>query len=146
MASIKLRLPYQKLQKPPPELDGGFAAEEEDLQRRGSRAAGGGDRRRWQLRLGGRRGRRWWRRPRVRILPLRRLLGRRARLVRASLGRVVRRFREGRSHLGEIFAGNYLFVQVTPAPVRPCLGEKPPQAVGRGLAPPPSWYCLPGVA
>lgn len=145
MASIKLRLPYQKLRKQPPEVDDESAAEEEELQRRARSAAAAG--RRWRLRLG--RPRRW-RRPRLRILPLRQLLARRARLVRASLGRVVRRFKEGRSQLGELFAGNYLFVQVTPATLGASLEKKAPQPGSHGrraaLPAPAPWYCLPGVS
>ncbi|CAA6659568.1 unnamed protein product [Spirodela intermedia] len=37
--------------------------------------------------------------------------------MRASLRRVVGRLNEARSHFGELFSGNYVFMQVNPAPV-----------------------------
>ncbi|KAI6700768.1 hypothetical protein NL676_015092 [Syzygium grande] len=57
----------------------------------------------------------------LRVPGLRRLLRRRARLVRAvrvSCAKVVRRLRESQSHFGDLFAGNYLFLQVNPTPVK----------------------------
>ncbi|KXG34084.2 uncharacterized protein LOC8081317 [Sorghum bicolor] len=73
------------------------------------------------------RGRRPWRgsgRPRRRRLrvwgALARALRRRAAAagarVRASVARVARRLREGRPYVGDLFAGNYMFLQVTPSP------------------------------
>ncbi|XP_008656884.1 uncharacterized protein [Zea mays] len=37
-------------------------------------------------------------------------------LVRASVARVARRLREGRPYVGDLFAGNYMFLQVAPSP------------------------------
>jgi len=34
--------------------------------------------------------------------------------VRASVARVARRLREGRPYVGDLFAGNYMFLQVSP--------------------------------
>ncbi|XP_042423204.1 uncharacterized protein LOC122010792 [Zingiber officinale] len=60
------------------------------------------------------------RRPRLRVAGLRRLLTKKAAAARAavsvSLDKVLRRLKEGRPHLGELFAGNYMFMQVTPSP------------------------------
>ena len=36
--------------------------------------------------------------------------------VRASVARVVRRLKEGRPYIGDLFAGNYMFMQVAPSP------------------------------
>ncbi|KAK1258197.1 hypothetical protein QJS04_geneDACA021087 [Acorus gramineus] len=62
------------------------------------------------------------RRPRVRVPKLARALRRKARAVcsrvRVSFGRVVERLRESRSHMGELFGGNYLFMQVSPASLK----------------------------
>ncbi|KAF6145369.1 hypothetical protein GIB67_004468 [Kingdonia uniflora] len=58
------------------------------------------------------------RRPKVRIPGLRKFLRRKAKLfsfVKVSMGKVLQRLKESRSHMGEIFAGNYLFVQVSPS-------------------------------
>ncbi|CAA7404844.1 unnamed protein product [Spirodela intermedia] len=124
MASYRMRLSYQKLRKGRAELEGGLEEEDEEEGGGGGgrredppqRAAAASRRSGGWLRLGWRRrrkGSRRWRR--LRIL---RLLRRKAGLVRASLRRVVRRFKEGSSQFGDLFAGNYLFVQVTPAPLR----------------------------
>lgn len=71
----------------------------------------------------------WWRlrrvpirrRLRVRLPGLRRLRRRKARLmasVRASWTRVMQRLKEGQEHFGDLFAGNYLFLQVNPTPAK----------------------------
>ncbi|XP_074560436.1 uncharacterized protein LOC141816588 [Curcuma longa] len=68
------------------------------------------------------------RRARLRVAGLRRLLRKKAVAVRAavsmSLDKVLRRLKEGRPYLGELFAGNYMFMQVTPSPTLQYL-EKP---------------------
>lgn len=121
MASTRLKFSYRRLRKDPPEPeeDGGREVAQQ------VRAVGGG------------RGRR--RRPRVRIARLRCLLRRQGVRMRASLRRVVGRLNEARSHFGELFSGNYVFMQVNPAPV-----GKPFAAVHGGV-PPPSRYYLPRV-
>lgn len=48
----------------------------------------------------------------IRILRLKRLLLRRRK--GGPWGRVVKRLKESRSHLGDLFAGNYLFLPVSP--------------------------------
>lgn len=67
-------------------------------------------------------------RPRLRVAALRRLLRKKATAVRVavsvSLDKVLRRLKEGRPYLGELFAGNYMFMQVSPSPTLPYL-EKP---------------------
>lgn len=59
-------------------------------------------------------------RPRLRISRLARVLRRKAAAVggavRASVAKVVRRLREGSPYVGDLFAGNYMFMQVTPSP------------------------------
>ncbi|RLN21689.1 uncharacterized protein C2845_PM07G34310 [Panicum miliaceum] len=77
----------------------------------GAAAARGRWRQQWQRRA---------RRPRLRISGLARALRRRAAAVggrvRASVAKVARRLREGRPYIGDLFAGNYMFMQVAPSP------------------------------
>jgi len=77
----------------------------------GAAVARGRRRQQWQRRA---------RRPRLRISGLARALRRRAAAVggrvRASVAKVARRLREGRPYIGELFAGNYMFMQVAPSP------------------------------
>ncbi|KAH0471012.1 hypothetical protein IEQ34_000735 [Dendrobium chrysotoxum] len=74
----------------------------------------------------GHHGRRWgrsrwsWRRPRVRVAGLlRRVVRGKAAAVRAamraSLKKVMIRLKEGKPYVGELFAGNYMFMQVNPS-------------------------------
>ncbi|CAO1940881.1 unnamed protein product [Urochloa humidicola] len=60
------------------------------------------------------------RRRRLRISGLARALRRRAAAVggkvRAAAAKVARRLREGRPYIGDLFAGNYMFMQVAPSP------------------------------
>lgn len=65
------------------------------------------------------------RRFKLKIPSLRRFIRRKAKLVssiRVSFARVVKRLKESQSHLGDLFAGNYLFLQVTPTSFR-CLDK-----------------------
>ena len=77
----------------------------------GAAMARGRRRQQWQRRA---------RRPRLRISGLARALRRRAAAVggrvRASVAKVARRLREGRPYIGDLFAGNYMFMQVAPSP------------------------------
>ncbi|KAF8378197.1 hypothetical protein HHK36_029534 [Tetracentron sinense] len=60
-------------------------------------------------------------RSKIRIPGLRRFLRRKARMfstVRVSLGRVLKRLKDSQSHMGDLFAGNYLFMQVSPSPLK----------------------------
>ncbi|XP_011005566.1 PREDICTED: uncharacterized protein LOC105111806 [Populus euphratica] len=50
-----------------------------------------------------------------------RLLRRRVKLVsavRLSCAKVMKRLKEGQAHFGDLFAGNYLFIQVNPTPLK----------------------------
>ncbi|KAL5172089.1 hypothetical protein HKD37_16G044912 [Glycine soja] len=63
------------------------------------------------------------RRFRLKIPSLRRLWRKRARLVssmRISYAKVMKRFKEGQVHFGDLFAGNYLFMHVNPTSLK-CL-------------------------
>ncbi|KAL6520198.1 hypothetical protein OROMI_032378 [Orobanche minor] len=61
---------------------------------------------------------------RVRVPSLRKFLRRKARLllpplpVRFAWKKVYGRLNESRSHFGDLFAGNYVFMQVTPTPLK----------------------------
>lgn len=54
----------------------------------------------------------------IRIPGLGRLLIRKARLVKLGWRKVVSRLKESQSHFGDLFAGNYLFMQVSPTPLK----------------------------
>ncbi|KAB2614019.1 hypothetical protein D8674_036335 [Pyrus ussuriensis x Pyrus communis] len=56
----------------------------------------------------------------LRVPSLRRLLflRRRVKVISALCAKVVRRFKEGQSHFGDLFAGNYLFLQVNPSSLK----------------------------
>ncbi|CAI9115539.1 OLC1v1016460C1 [Oldenlandia corymbosa var. corymbosa] len=58
------------------------------------------------------------RRLKVRIPSLRRFLRRKARLVTVACKKIVKRLKESQSHFGDLFAGNYLFLQVAPTPLK----------------------------
>ncbi|KAK7338629.1 hypothetical protein VNO77_19250 [Canavalia gladiata] len=63
------------------------------------------------------------RRFRLKIPSLRRLWRKKARLVstmRVSYAKVMKRFKDGQVHFGDLFAGNYLFLQVNPSSLK-CL-------------------------
>ncbi|XP_062105598.1 uncharacterized protein LOC133817190 [Humulus lupulus] len=59
----------------------------------------------------------------LKIPSLRRLLRRKSKLVssvRVSISNVVKRLKESQSHLSDLFAGNYMFLQVSPTSLK-CL-------------------------
>lgn len=103
-----LKFSYQRLRKLPilssTQQEQEKEEEEEEVVRRNNISSS-----RW-LRL--RSGRR--RRRRIRIFGLRRLIRRKARVVSGAVKKVLKRLKEGRPYLGEIFAGNYMFMQLTP--------------------------------
>ncbi|KAF3340908.1 hypothetical protein FCM35_KLT09752 [Carex littledalei] len=75
--------------------------------------------RKWSFRTGGT-GRRWRRpRTRLRIASLKRVLRRKARVVgtafKFSVAKVVKRFKEGKPYIADLFTGNYMFLQVAPS-------------------------------
>ena len=117
MASTNLKLSYRRLRQAGEEDEGG------------RKNVGGGKRRR---------------RPRLRIARLRFLLRRHGGKVRASLRKVVGRLNEARSHFGYLFSGNYMFMQVNPAPLGRGLKGKE-FGGGYGAVAPPSGYYLPRV-
>ncbi|GAB2286608.1 hypothetical protein Dimus_021003 [Dionaea muscipula] len=55
------------------------------------------------------------RRLKIRVPGLKRFFKRKARLMRAAWCKMVKRLKESQAHFGDLFAGNYLFMQVTPA-------------------------------
>lgn len=83
------------------------------------------------------------RRFKLKVPSLRRILRRRAKLasaIRVSLGRVVKRLKESQSHLNELFAGNYLFLQINPPSLK-CLDKG-----GHNLHGLSSRYSIPRIA
>lgn len=60
----------------------------------------------------------------VKIPSLKKFLRRKARVVVASLAKVVKRLKDSQAHFGDLFAGNYLFMQVTPTPLKYAASDK----------------------
>ncbi|KAF5746908.1 hypothetical protein HS088_TW06G01084 [Tripterygium wilfordii] len=61
---------------------------------------------------------------RIKIPSLRRFLTKKVRLVsavRVSCAKVVKRLKESQAHFGDLFAGNYLFLQVNPSSLKKCI-------------------------
>lgn len=74
---------------------------------------------------------------RRRVVSLRRLLLLRRKLklfcdyFRISFAKVVKRFKEGQSNFGDLFAGNYMFLQINPSSLK-CLDHRPNNHTGAG--------------
>lgn len=93
-----------------------------------------------------RRRRSWWRRkPRLKIPGLRRLAKKRTRSLKSAVKKVVERLKEGRSHLGYLFAGNYMLMQINPSSPTTMSYLDKSFTGGHKLPPPPSRYHLPYV-
>ncbi|GER33311.1 glycogen synthase [Striga asiatica] len=58
------------------------------------------------------------RKQRLKIPSLRRFLRRKARVLKFAWKKVCKRLKESQSHFGDLFGGNYLFMQVTPTPLQ----------------------------
>ncbi|KAK1438801.1 hypothetical protein QVD17_04612 [Tagetes erecta] len=54
----------------------------------------------------------------MKIPSLKKLMRRRGRLVMVSMAKVIKRLKESQSHFGDLFAGNYLFMQINPPPLK----------------------------
>ncbi|CAL5191655.1 unnamed protein product [Lathyrus oleraceus] len=66
------------------------------------------------------------RRFKLKIPSLRRLWRKKVKVVssmRISCAKVMKRFKDGHVHFGDLFAGNYLFMQVNPSSLN-CLGKE----------------------
>ncbi|XP_020108633.1 uncharacterized protein LOC109724275 [Ananas comosus] len=112
-SSSMIKLSYQKLHKLPTTSDD---HEPSTLTKRSSSSSSRRRRSNW-LRLDNGVGRRRrWHRPRVTVAGLRRLIRRKAMAVRSAVAKVARRLKEGRPYAAELFAGNYMFMQVGPSP------------------------------
>ncbi|KVI02502.1 uncharacterized protein LOC112513591 [Cynara cardunculus var. scolymus] len=65
----------------------------------------------------------------MKIPSLRKFVRRRARVVMVSMAKVLKRLKDSQSHFGDLFAGNYLFMQVNPAPLK---SSSSPYAINHG--------------
>ena len=84
----------------------------------------------------------------LKIPSLRRIIRRKAKLVsaiRVSFSNIVKRLKESQSHLGDLFAGNYLFLQVTPSSLK-CLDNHHKAYYRHGINGFPSRYSIPRIA
>ncbi|XP_023756238.1 uncharacterized protein LOC111904743 [Lactuca sativa] len=54
----------------------------------------------------------------MKIPSLRKFMRRKARVVMLSMAKVVKRLKDSQSHFGDLFAGNYLFMQVNPSSLK----------------------------
>lgn len=52
-----------------------------------------------------------------------RLLTRKGSLLKIVLSKICRRLKESQAHFGDLFAGNYMFMQVTPTPLKKCFDD-----------------------
>ncbi|XVF16307.1 hypothetical protein REPUB_Repub10bG0020000 [Reevesia pubescens] len=82
------------------------------------------------------------RRFRVKVPSLKRLLRRKVKLVRLSFAKLIKRLKESQAHFGDLFAGNYMFIQVNPTTMK-CFEKS---CEGPGLKALPSRSSLPGIA
>ncbi|KAJ9152830.1 hypothetical protein P3X46_026349 [Hevea brasiliensis] len=78
---------------------------------------------------------------RVRIPSLRRFLRRKVKLVYAAYAKLLKRWKESQANFGDLFAGNYLFLQVNPNSLKRF--EKAYHRTTTGLSPS---YSLPRIA
>lgn len=69
-----------------------------------------------------------------RLTAMRRLLRKKARVVVAACARTAKRLKESKSHLGDLFAGYYLFLQVTPTAFKSQNPNKSLQLLHRSYA------------
>ncbi|XP_060191261.1 uncharacterized protein LOC132621136 [Lycium barbarum] len=60
----------------------------------------------------------------IRVPSLKKFLRRKARFIVATLAKTLKRLKESRSHFGDLFTGNYMFMQVAPTPLKIC-GQNP---------------------
>ena len=81
------------------------------------------------------------RRFRVKVPSLKRFLRRKVKLVRLSFAKLMKRLKESQAHFGDLFAGNYMFIQVNPSTMK--YFEK--SCEGPGLQGLPSRYSLPRI-
>ncbi|XWS32708.1 hypothetical protein CRYUN_Cryun22dG0013300 [Craigia yunnanensis] len=58
------------------------------------------------------------RRFRLKVPSLKRFLRRKVKLVRLSFAKLMMRLKESQAHFGDIFAGNYMFIQVNPTTMK----------------------------
>ncbi|KAI5651174.1 hypothetical protein M9H77_37179 [Catharanthus roseus] len=54
----------------------------------------------------------------IRIPRFGRILRRKVRLINLAWVKVIKRLKESQSHFGDLFAGNYMFMQVNPTPLK----------------------------
>ncbi|KAH0697659.1 hypothetical protein KY290_015540 [Solanum tuberosum] len=57
---------------------------------------------------------------RIKVPSLKKFLRRKSRLIVAALDKILKRLKESQSHFGDLFAGNYMFMQVSPTPLKIC--------------------------
>ena len=81
------------------------------------------------------------RRFRLKVTSLKRFL-RKVKLVRLSVAKLMRRLKESQAHFGDLFAGNYMFIQVNPTTMK-CFEKS---CEGPGLKGLPSRYSFPRIA
>ncbi|XP_022750533.1 uncharacterized protein LOC111299556 isoform X1 [Durio zibethinus] len=58
------------------------------------------------------------RRFRLKVPSLKRFLKRKVKLVRLSFAKLMQRLKESKAHFGDLFAGNYMFIQVNPTTMK----------------------------
>ncbi|XVF57921.1 hypothetical protein PTKIN_Ptkin07bG0021200 [Pterospermum kingtungense] len=79
---------------------------------------------------------------RLKVPSLRRLLRRKVKVVRLSFAKLMKRLKQSQAHFGDLFAGNYMFIQVNPTTMK-CFANSCQVPALKAL---PSRYPLPRVA
>ncbi|XP_017974268.1 PREDICTED: uncharacterized protein LOC18600869 [Theobroma cacao] len=82
------------------------------------------------------------RRFRLKVPSLKRFLRGKIKLVRLSFAKVMKRLKDSQSHFGDLFVGNYVFIQVNPTTMK-CFAKS---CEGPGLKALPSRYSFPRIA
>ncbi|XP_015064212.1 uncharacterized protein LOC107009395 [Solanum pennellii] len=57
---------------------------------------------------------------RIKVPSLKKFLRRKSRIIVAALDKILKRLKESQSHFGDLFAGNYMFMHVSPTPLKIC--------------------------
>ncbi|KAM3364034.1 hypothetical protein P3S68_018888 [Capsicum galapagoense] len=55
---------------------------------------------------------------RIKVPSLKKFLRRKARFIATALAKTLKRLKESQSHFSDLFAGNYMFMQINPTPLK----------------------------
>lgn len=108
------QIPYQKLKQ-----EGSYFDEEDiDLIHLREKVIGKIRRKPWNIKF---RKVHLRKRLRIKVPSLKKFLRRKTRFIVAALAKTLKRLKESQSHFGDLFAGNYMLMQVNPTPLKICV-------------------------